>query len=90
VPITYWVGNPNSFAWLNSSRPIATGTCKTYNDWSGGLAEYGTGNYTYNPLLDGDPDLIRANYARKSMAYARGLSDFGDNSQGDCSPYSQG
>jgi hypothetical protein len=55
-----------------------------------GLDNYGTGNYTYNSLIGLSPALIRANYARKSVAYVRGLADFGDASQGDCGPFTEG
>jgi hypothetical protein len=93
VPVTYHVNNPNSFVWLNSSRPVAPSSCPTYDNWSGGVQSYGTGQYTYNSALvtpSVSVPTIRANYELKSMAYARGLADFGDNSQGDCAPYSQG
>jgi pimeloyl-ACP methyl ester carboxylesterase len=91
VPITYWVGNPNSFAWLDSSRPVApAASCPGYDDWASGLDKYGTGNHTYNAAIGLDPILIRTNYALKSIAYARGLADHGNANLGECGPDSQG
>lgn len=81
------ISNPDSYAWLNSSRPVAPSNCPTYDNWEWGLSNY---TQTYNAvLLASGPAAVRANLALKNVAYARGLNDFGDYAEG-CSPYSQG
>lgn len=89
VPILYWIGNPDSFAWLNSSRPVAPGTCTTYDDWEWGLSNY-TETQTYNQgIVALGVGAVQSNLAAKNVAYARGLNDHGDYGEG-CDPYSQG
>ncbi|RDW89749.1 hypothetical protein BP6252_01781 [Coleophoma cylindrospora] len=85
--VTYWVGNPNSFVWLNSSRPIDTSSCSTYDDWRDGLSNY---DPTYGATLVAKGDAaVLANYNSRSIAYARGLQDLGDDSSG-CEPGTTG
>ena len=85
--VTYWVGNPNSFLWLNSSRPLDTSSCSTYDDWREGLSNY---DPTYGAALVAQGDAaVLANYNSRSIAYARGLNDFGDDSS-TCAPYTTG
>lgn len=31
--ISYWVGDPGSYLYMNSSRPFSTKDCDNYNDW---------------------------------------------------------
>jgi hypothetical protein len=89
VPILYWMGNPDSFAWLNSSRPVAPVNCSTFDDWEWGLSNY-TQTQTYNEgLIALGPSAVQANLNSKNVAYARGLNDHGDYGEG-CDPYSQG
>ncbi|KAH7032617.1 WSC domain-containing protein [Microdochium trichocladiopsis] len=87
VGLTLWVGNPNSYLWLNSSRPIDTSNCADYNDWRMGLDNY---DQTYNKeLVARGVAAVQANYNSKSIAYVRGLRDRGDTSD-DCSPFVEG
>lgn len=85
--LTYWIGNPNSFVWLDSSRPLDTSTCPGYDDWRDGLSNY---DQTYgSSLVASGAGAVLANYNSRSIAYARGLQDFGDDSS-DCSPFTTG
>ncbi|RDW69904.1 hypothetical protein BP5796_08301 [Coleophoma crateriformis] len=85
--VTYWVGNPNSFVWLNSSRPIDTSSCSTYDDWRDGLSNYSP---TYGATLVAKGNAaVLANYNSRSIIYARGLQDLGDDSSG-CEPGTTG
>jgi hypothetical protein len=88
VPMTYWAGDPNSFAWLNSSRPInPTSNCKTYDDWRDGLSNY---DVKYgSKLVAKGPAAVEKNFRTRRFVYARGLKDFG-NDEDDCPPVSQG
>ncbi|TRX89954.1 hypothetical protein FHL15_009226 [Xylaria flabelliformis] len=85
--LTYWVGNPNSWLWFNTSRPLDSSTCSVYNDWREGLNNY-TPSYNTDLVARGGA-AVRANYQSKSIAYLRSLQDFGDDSS-DCAPLSQG
>lgn len=38
--VTFWVANPNSLLWLNTSRPLDTSSCSTYDNWRNGLSNY--------------------------------------------------
>jgi len=85
--LTYWLGNPNSYAWLDSKRPIDTTSCPDYDDWRMGLANY---TQSYNKaLVSKGIAAVQANYKSKSVAYVRGLRDRGDTSS-DCSPFTEG
>ncbi|KAH8825751.1 hypothetical protein DL96DRAFT_1557344 [Flagelloscypha sp. PMI_526] len=86
IPVTYYVGNPSSFAWLSSTRPIAVGTCTIYDNWEGGISNY-TNAYN-NAFMQNKANVI-AQYQARDIAYARGLDDFGK-SDDDCKPNSQG
>ncbi|KAH8806505.1 hypothetical protein DL96DRAFT_1562627 [Flagelloscypha sp. PMI_526] len=93
VKLLYYTGNPSSFVWLNSSRPIDPGTCTKYDWWSEGLGNY---TNTYNTeFVQGDLEVIRKCFEKRDVAYARGLNDFGK-SDDDCpnilegKPVSQG
>ncbi|KAI0203467.1 WSC domain-containing protein [Astrocystis sublimbata] len=85
--LTYWIGNPNSWLWFNTSRPLDPSTCSVYDDWRNGLSNYSP---SYNTdLVARGGDAVRANYQSKSIAYLRSLQDFGDDSS-DCAPFTQG
>ncbi|KAI8632121.1 WSC domain-containing protein [Xylariaceae sp. FL1651] len=87
IGLTYWIGNPNSYVWLNSSRPVDPGSCSIFDDW-----RYGLQNYTpsYNTdLIKKGAAAVQANYQSKAIAYARALQDRGDTSS-DCGPESTG
>ncbi|KAL1297904.1 hypothetical protein AAFC00_006419 [Neodothiora populina] len=92
VPVTYWIANPNSYAWLDETRPLSTAGCPTYNDWREGLNNY-TGYISpavyQNTLMTSGNAAVQANYNAKNKAYARGLLDTGDDSSG-CQPATTG
>jgi hypothetical protein len=87
VPMTYWSGNPNSFAWLSSSRPLWPGTCDIYDNWRQGLSNY-TNTYGAALVAKG-PAAVQANFASRRFVFARGTADYG-NDASDCAPASQG
>ncbi|KAK5999914.1 hypothetical protein QM012_005002 [Aureobasidium pullulans] len=90
VPVTYWIANPNSLVWLNSSRPLSTASCDGYDDWREGLSNYTGYPSVYNTGLVASGDAaVLANYQSKSKAYARGTLDMGDDSS-TCAPFTTG
>ncbi|KAI0146251.1 hypothetical protein GGR57DRAFT_506543 [Xylariaceae sp. FL1272] len=73
--LTYSISNPNSFLWLNSSRPLEMSSCPDYNDWREGLDNF---DVSYNTeLVEQGPAAVAANYRNKGIAYGRGLRDLG-------------
>ena len=91
TPVSYWVANPNSFAWLSATRPLATVQCSTYDYWRDGLSNF---NATYGALLVNNASAsgraaVQARYKSRQIAYARGTLDFGDDST-TCAPYTTG
>ncbi|RYP53974.1 hypothetical protein DL768_001124 [Monosporascus sp. mg162] len=97
VPVSWWVGDPNSMVWLSSERPLSTGKCPTYDDYEAGYNNYNTfgadrsGPMTYNlELVAAGRDAIRANFEGKAINWGRASRDKGDQSNGDCAPYTTG
>ena len=39
-PVTYWVGNPNSYVWLSTDRPLSTASCPTYDYYRDGYTNF--------------------------------------------------
>ncbi|KAI5199776.1 hypothetical protein E4T39_06075 [Aureobasidium subglaciale] len=90
VPVTYWIANPNSLVWLNSSRPLSTANCAGYDEWRDGLAAYAAYPSVYNTgLVASGSSAVIANYQAKNKAYARGTQDTGDDSS-TCAPFTTG
>ena len=90
VPVTYWIANPNSLVWLNSSRPLSTANCADYDEWRDGLSAYTAYPNVYNTgLVAQGTSAVLANYESKNKAYARGTLDNGDDSSG-CAPFTTG
>ncbi|KAF4304114.1 wsc-domain-containing protein [Botryosphaeria dothidea] len=87
TPVVYWVGNPNSFGWMSTDRPVDYSTCSTYDDWRDGLNAY-TNTYGATLVASGR-DKVLANYNTKRIAYARGTLDLGDDSS-TCAPGTTG
>jgi len=46
--VTYWVANPNSLLWFNTSRPLDSSSCVGYDDWRDGLSNF---TQTYGSTL---------------------------------------
>lgn len=88
-PVSYYVANPDSFAWWSESRPLDTSACPTYDVWRYGVTNYSV-ECTYNAAfsLSGRANIL-AQYNSRQIAYARGTLDDGDDSS-TCSPYSTG
>lgn len=83
-PVTYWVGNPNSYVWLSTDRPLSTASCQIYDDYREGFSKFVEYPMTYGvDLVAQGREAILANYNSKQIAYGRGLQDFGDHSS-DC------
>ncbi|GME50293.1 wsc-domain-containing protein [Neofusicoccum parvum] len=87
TPIVYWIGNPNSYGWMSTDRPVDYSSCSTYDDWRDGLNSY-TNTYGSALVASGRSNVL-ANYNTKSIAYARGTLDLGDDSSG-CEPGTTG
>jgi hypothetical protein len=85
--ITYYIANPNGFLWFNDSRPLSTASCPEYNDWRNGLDNY-TNSYGADLVAQGYTAVLDR-YNDQTIAYGRGVRDFGDQST-DCGPYSTG
>lgn len=87
TPVTYWVANPDSYVWFSADRPLDYSNCATYDYWKEGLSNY-TNSYAASLVASGRQAVL-SNYQSKSVMYARGLQDLGDDSS-TCAPYSQG
>lgn len=97
TPVSYWVGDPSSYAWPSTSRPLPTGKCPTYDDYREGFANYGSyqadhvSELTYNSgLVKAGRQAILDNYNNKVVNIGRATRDRGDYSEGNCSPYTTG
>ncbi|KAM0716672.1 hypothetical protein Q7P37_008117 [Cladosporium fusiforme] len=79
--VVLWVGNPDSYVWLNSYRPLYRPDCPEYNDWREGLANYEDYGMSYGSELvkQGEQAVIH-NFQKHNIAYARALQDQGDHS----------
>ncbi|PSK50339.1 Kremen protein 1 [Elsinoe australis] len=89
-PVTYWIGNPNSYTWMATSRPLDTSTCPTYDTYRDGFFNFTSYPMTYaSSLVASGRSAVLANYNSKSKAYARGTQDLGDDSS-SCAPFTQG
>lgn len=98
VPVSWWVGDPNSLVWLSEERPLSTGKCAdTYDDYDQGFTGYDTfgedrsGPMAYNlELVAAGRDAVRENFESKAIHYGRAQRDKGDQSNGNCAPYTTG
>ncbi len=98
VPVSWWVGDPNSLLWLSAERPLSTDRCPdTYDDYDEGLAGYAdfgsdrSGPMAYNlGLVAAGREAVRRNFQGKPVHWGRASRDKGDQSNGDCAPYTTG
>ena len=89
-PVTYWIANPDSYAWMNLNRPLSTATCPTYDVYRQGYTNFTQYPMTYGTaLVASGRSNILANFNSKQIAYARGILDFGDDGSG-CESETQG
>ncbi|CAJ2510406.1 Uu.00g051090.m01.CDS01 [Anthostomella pinea] len=98
TPVSYWIGDPNSFVWFATDRPESTGKCAAFDNYREGFTNYsayGTPQstaMTYNSaLVAAGRDAILANFQSRTIAYARATLDKGDyNKDNSCSFYTTG
>jgi len=89
-PLIHWIGNPNSYAWMSTSRPLNTASCSIYDVYREGYTNFTEYPMTYaTDLVAQGRSAIVANYNMKTKAYARGIRDFG-NTASNCAPYTTG
>lgn len=74
-PVSYYIGNPNSYLWLSIDRPLDTSSCPTYDDWRDGLSNYSASNSYANALFEMGRDAILSRYNGRQVAYGRALRD---------------
>jgi len=87
TPITYYIANPDSYLWLSDARPYDTSSCQTYDYWRSGLSAY-TNTYGADLVASGRQNVM-ANYQSRSIRYARGTDDDGQDSS-TCGAFMQG
>lgn len=39
-PVVYFIANPNSWTWMDTSRPLDTSDCLTYDDYRDGFTNF--------------------------------------------------
>lgn len=79
--LVYWIGNPSSYTWLNTYRPMYIPDCPDYDVYRDGYADYEDYPMTYGAeLVAKGRDAILENYDSRQIAYARALQDMGDHS----------
>ncbi|KAI7500184.1 WSC-domain-containing protein [Hortaea werneckii] len=90
TPVSYWVGNPNSYVWLSADRPLSTASCPGYDDYREGYNAFVDYPMTYaTDLVASGRSSILANFNSKAVNYARGTLDLGDDSS-SCAPGTTG
>jgi len=98
TPVSYWIGDPNSYVWFATDRPLSTSKCAAdiYDNWREGFTRYvpygsaHSTNMMYNTALVAQGrDALLANYQSRTIAHARAIQDHGDYSD-DCAPYTTG
>lgn len=77
--VSYWVANPDSYAWFSTSRPLPTTGCPIYDVYREGYTNFTLYPMTYGvALVKSGRSNILANYNSKAIAYGRGTQDLGD------------
>jgi hypothetical protein len=89
-PVSYWVANPNSYAWFSYSRPLFTAGCPIYDVYREGYTNFTQYPMTYGvALVNSGRTNILATYNSKAINYGRGTQDLGDDSS-NCAPFTTG
>ncbi|CAK3756019.1 Hypothetical predicted protein [Lecanosticta acicola] len=84
VPVTYWIGNPDSYAWLSEDRPLSTADCPIFDEYREGYSNFTDVGMVYGTYIVGEGrEALVNNYNSKQIAYARAMLDHGDVSH-DC------
>lgn len=89
TPLSYYIANPNSYVWFATTRPLDYSTCSIYDNWREGFNNYTVSNIYGDALVAEGRAAALANYNSRSIAYARGTLDTGDDST-TCAPYTTG
>ncbi|SNX85408.1 uncharacterized protein MEPE_04117 [Melanopsichium pennsylvanicum] len=81
--ITYWIGNPGSYAWLTSARPNQNNaSCSNdYDNWAYGLDGTGLPDYVRDRIRSNKSEVV-STFQLRNVHYNFGLLD---NGQGDTS-----
>ncbi|ETN39279.1 uncharacterized protein HMPREF1541_05502 [Cyphellophora europaea CBS 101466] len=87
TPVSYWTGNPDSYAWFSTDRPLDKSACATYDNWRDGFSNYNN-RYGADLVAQGRAAAL-ARYSSRRITYGRGTRDFGDASSG-CGPSTTG
>lgn len=90
-PVLYVIANPNNWAWMDTTRPLAIGDCREYDNWRNGFhnfTEYPM-HYGLGLVARGRPAVL-SRWQSRSKAFLAGLWDFGDARPGDCAPHTLG
>ena len=82
---------------MSDERPLSTSKCPDYDDYYEGLAGYdqfgedrsGPMNYNLELVAEGSEAVLK-NFQDKAVHWGRALRDKGDQSNGNCSPYTTG
>jgi pimeloyl-ACP methyl ester carboxylesterase len=81
IPITYWVGNPDSYSWMSPSRPLYIPDCPDYDNYRDGYTDFAAYGMTYGTDLVAQGEAaLEANFQSRQIAYARATQDLGDHS----------
>jgi hypothetical protein len=96
--LSYWVGDPDSYVWFATDRPLSTTKCATYDNWREGFDAYPAYGFDTSSPMTYNTDLVAAgrasllaNYMSKTIAYGRATLDKGDyNPTGECATYTTG
>lgn len=89
-PVTYYIANPNSWTWMDTTRPSSTAGCPTYDDWRSGFSNFAAYPMRYGiELVSKGRAEVRARWMSRSKAFALALQDYGDSSQ-TCEPLTTG
>lgn len=73
--MAFWVGNPGTYTYLDSKRPLSTDSCDNYDAFPSGL---GSKIPSYNPAAK--DDLIKG-FLSRNVRIAQGLNDNGVSSE---------
>ncbi|EST04839.1 hypothetical protein PSEUBRA_006154 [Kalmanozyma brasiliensis GHG001] len=81
--ISFWIGNPGSYAWLSPSRPNQNNAscADEYDDWPHGLSGTGLPPYARERVRDDKQQIVNA-FLSRNVHYSLGLLD---NGRGDTS-----
>jgi hypothetical protein len=74
---------------MSLSRPLDSSTCSTYDDWRDGLSNYASDNVYGTSLVAQGRSAVLSLYNSRTIAYARGTLDLGDDST-TCAPSTTG